>query len=962
MKESDHRREDKGSPEKGSIDMEAARLPGGVDEQARSAAGQRDQNSDQNSDQDSDQNSDAAPDQEIWDDDTSGVFTDAVRRIDHDTLVSRVPYDLQPDYTGRKDVLERLLEIVGRTRTSGCLSFALLIGEPGMGKSRTIKELGRALKKRHPDVRLFTGCGDANGIPYASIGRLLGRRFSITPGLSAQAAEQRILRGVSDVLPSARVTEVAHLLAHLMRVPVHDSPVVGPLASSPQQLETRMFIAMRRFLAADAATSPVVLVLEDLEGCGHETINLLHYLAAGLKPVPVVILGTARASLFERYPSFGEGDVELERVEMSPLGTGDATTLLRDLCRPLDEVPAELDDIARSLGGSPRALLELMRLLLESGVIKRTSSDAWTMDTQALAAIALPHSYPELVERRLEVMDARERELLSMAAVVGETFWLDAVVALVRAQDVNEKHPDGPMLSEIAAVGDESRTGVAAALSRLAEREWIIAVDESSVPGEREYRFAYPHLRSMVLARIPAGERHGYHKTAAQWLELRPEGRRPLVQEEIARHLEQAGLHTEAAARYRRAADQARASYFNSRAIRLYMRALQCIGDRDLAARIHLWHDLGSVYELKGDFEAALGAFERLLRLAWVVAARNKAAVAFNKMGRVWRRKGDLKLALEYLERGAELFELAGDERGIAGSLDDIGQVLYLLGRYDKAHDKITAGLERRSDGDSRSIAMSLSNLGNIQRARGLLAEARARHHEALELRRQIGDRFGVLASLNNIAVLDYEQGELGQARASWVQVLSEAEHIGALPLCALALNNLGELALAEGQRDEARHRLEDALAIADEIEDRRLHIEATRNLALLESALGHSDKAWNLAQRAHEIAAAQGLRDSEARALVCLGRVLSTSLFDSSADESRCAPAAQHYFEQGIALLRQLGNDTELGRSVEEYGRYRLDRGDRDAARELLRQAHAIYSRLDSKRVHKVQSLLDEL
>jgi tetratricopeptide (TPR) repeat protein len=466
----------------------------------------------------------------------------------------------------------------------------------------------------------------------------------------------------------------------------------------------------------------------------------------------------------------------------------------------------------------------------------------------------------------------------------------------------------------------------------------------------------------MVLARIPQPERRGYHKTAAQWLELRPDGRRPLAQEEIARHLEQAGLHAEAAARFRRAADQARQSYFNGRAIRLYMRALQCIGDRDLAARIHLWHDLGSVYELKGDFEAALGAFERLLRLAWVVSARVKAAVAFNKMGRVWRRKGDLKLALEYLERGAELFELAGDERGIAGSLDDIGQVLYLLGRYDQAYDKLTQGLERRSDGDSRSIAMSLSNLGNIQRARGLLSEARARHQEALELRRQSGDRFGVLASLNNIAVIDYEQGELGLARASWVQVLAEAEHIGALPLCALALNNLGELALAEGQRDEARRRLEDALTIAEEIEDRRLRVEATRNLALLESGLGHADKARDLAQRAYEIAAAQGLRDSEARALVCLGRVLSSSLFDSGVDNEHGVPAAQYYFEQGVALLRQLGNDTELGRTLEQYGRYRLDRGDSAAARELLAQALAIYSRLDSKRVHSLQKLIDEL
>ena len=151
-----------------------------------------------------------------------------------------------------------------------------------------------------------------------------------------------------------------------------------------------------------------------------------------------------------------------------------------------------------------------------------------------------------------------------------------------------------------------------------------------------------------------------------------------------------AELTTQAAACYRRAADAARAKFINEKAIRLYARALTCLGEDDLAARIHLWHDLGSVYELKGDFEAALGAFERMLRLAWVVASRTKAAVAFNKMGRVWRRKGDLKLALEYLKRGQELFEQAGDARGIAGSFDDIGRVHYLIGNYDEAFEEVT--------------------------------------------------------------------------------------------------------------------------------------------------------------------------------------------------------------------------------------------------------------------------------
>src|SRR5262249_26639070 len=204
-------------------------------------------------------------------------------------------------------------------------------------------------------------------------------------------------------------------------------------------------------------------------------------------------------------------------------------------------------------------------------------------------------------------------------------------------------------------------------LQKLVENDWLVD-SESSIPGEREYRFAYPQLWEAVRVGLADETRRRYHKLLAGWLELRPEARGEDAQEEIGRHLEAAGAADAAAASYRRSADAARARYFNDKAIRLYGRALACLGRGNLAARIHLWHDLGSVYELKGDFEAALGAFERMLRLTWVVSSRTKAAVAFNKMGRVWRRKGDLKLALEYLERGQELFEQAGDARGVAAS------------------------------------------------------------------------------------------------------------------------------------------------------------------------------------------------------------------------------------------------------------------------------------------------------
>ncbi|HTJ43244.1 MAG TPA: tetratricopeptide repeat protein [Kofleriaceae bacterium] len=877
------------------------------------------------------------------------------------TVVTAMPYELRPRFTGRRVAVEALKTAFEKVLAERALSFAVLVGEPGMGKSRLVGELAKLAKGR---ASMWTGGADEQ-TPYGAIARLLGARFGLIAGEPEGESRDRIQAGVAEVLPAQRVTEVAHLLAHLLRVPFEDSPVVGPLAESPQQLETRTFLALRRFLAADAARQPLVLVLENVELAGPETINLIQYLAVGLASEPVMIVATATSSLFEKHPSFGEGEVAPLKLELGALTPVEAEALLKELLAPLGQLPERIATHARALGGSPRAIHELVRLLLESECIVRGDGMSWKLDAVRLTAQNLPRSYEELVRARLAVMDPAERRILEMAAVIGEACWLDAIVALDRVETVVTPDPDGPTLAQIAASGDHSRLAVVAALGKLVEREWVVEEKTSSVPGEREFHFAYPNLHAMVYRAIDDARRRRYHATIARWLEMRPDGRAAAAQEDVARHLEQGGLAHEAALRYRRAADQARATFMNERAIRLYDRALACMGDGDVATRIHLWHDLGSVYEMIGDFEAALGAFERMLRLSWVVASKTKAAVAFNKMGRVWRRKGDLRLALEYLERGLELFRGSADARGIAGSLDDIGRVLAMLGRYDEAFAKITEALARRGKGgDKRSIAASLSNLGSLQYSRGQFEAARTCHKEALELRAAAGDRLGVTISENNLAVLAFELGEKAEARALWTKGLSEAEAIGALPMSALILTNLGELALDEQKLEEAQRRLEDAIEIIEDIEDRQLEAEASRHMALVAASSGNGERARELCERAVAIAQKAGLREMEALSLLTTAQVLSTSLYDADRTvvTSAGASPAMQYFEKAIEMLRAIGNDAELAKALEAFGKFKIESHDYGGGKDLLREALVTFTRLGMKRAQDVEVVISAI
>ncbi len=508
------------------------------------------------------------------------------------TVITTAKYDFKPKFTGRTASIKQLQDLVDRAFTpNGTLAFAVVIGEPGMGKSRIIGELIARARSAHRDLLVVSGIADENSHAYGPISRALSARFPVScTAKTRRRAADKILAGVAEVVQAQRVPEIAHLVAHLLRVPSEDSPVVGPLLDSPQRLEARLFMALKRLLTAEADRRPAMIVVENLELCETDTLNFLQYLAAGMRDQRIAIIGTATHALYERHTSFGDGEVAPTKIELGALTPAESEELLRELCKQLHDVPPRLLAHVRGMGGSPRAIQELVRLLHESDVIVREGV-MWRLDPEKVAAMTLPKTYEELVAARLRVMEPVERRVVEMASVVGETSWLDAVIALERA-DTRTSDPDGPTLAEIAASGDHSRISVADAVNKLIEREWLVEMPASSVAGERELRFAYPNLWSLVYKGMDEHKRRAYHGVVARWLELHPEGRTPAVQEEVARHLTLGGDAREAASRYRRAAEAARAAYQNEKAIRLFDRALACIGSHtssDLGVRLYLW-------------------------------------------------------------------------------------------------------------------------------------------------------------------------------------------------------------------------------------------------------------------------------------------------------------------------------------------------------------------------------------
>jgi tetratricopeptide (TPR) repeat protein len=875
-------------------------------------------------------------------------------------------FELDSGFIGRRALLDDLGRRFAECAKKNQTAFVSLTAPAGIGKTRFAREFGRTARSLVPSARVLYGlCGGPGAGPHAAFVRLLRARFGITDGEDPAKARERVRAAVAEVLPAERADEAAHLIAQLCECPFPESTIVKVLADAPAQLELRTFVTVRRFLAADAAAGPLLLVFDEVERAPHATVNLIHFLAASLGDVPVMLLCLGRPEMYDVHSRFAGVDPPAERLLLPPLSPAESVSLFAELLRPLGQLPDSLQEHSRdNLGGSPRAAHELARYLVEAGAVQPTPS-GWRLDRAILKAIGLPRGAEDLPQARLKILDESERLLLQKAAIMGEAFWLDAVVALVRSQP-QAPDPDGPSLVEIAKAGERTGVAIGEAFGRLRRRGWVVESPRTSIPGEIEYHFAYSPLWNLVYQTIPAATRAADHRIVAQWLSLTPEGRSEEREEEVARHLERSGDAVGAAHHYRSAAEAARAVYDNEHAIELYQLTLRCLGATPVAARIMTWHDLGSVYHLKGEYEQALNAFERVLRLSWVLSSRAKAAVAFNKMGRVWRDKGDLKVALEYLERGLELFQQCADERGVAGSLDDIGQVLWLLDRYEPAMERSTAALEkRRSLGDRRSIAWSLVNVGNIHKDLGRFAQAEECYREALEHQRHVNDRRGEAETLAALGALSFDRGDLDKAFGPWEAGLRIAEEIGAIPTEVLLRIQLGALLLTSDRLPEARKHLEEAMSLAQDIDEKRQQSEAARNLGLIALRQGRMDEAHQLTRRALDLAEPAGLRQEAGRALLAIAEVRAratggrgSGVHSGVIDTVGAAPA-DTYYVRAVELFRELGNESELARALERHGRHRLERGDKENARRLLAEARALYEKVGSATAMQVATLL---
>jgi len=810
-----------------------------------------------------------------------------------------------------------------------------LSGPTGAGRTRLLIRASELAAKSFSNVRiLYAQCRTRDDGPYAPFSRLLRERFGILPASSPSVVRGQMATTVADALESTNavlISETTHLLGHVAGVPFPDSPFLQPLAGNPEELHRRACQAVRRFVEGDARRKPLMLLFDDMGEAESEAWSLLTTLVTVRSPLAIVIAGSD--PMLKRVTE-AVGTTPLFSADIRPLSNDEIILLTKSFIPDLVATPEPfVAALTHRTRGNPGTLRELLHSLLEGGLFTPSPKGGLQVDLKKIEASTGPLTMEDAIRARLQGLDELERAVVDRAAVVGESFREGAVLAIQRAEVLN----DGALPDPLEAWSDDSdEVALTHALSRLEEKGFVVRIEDSETPGFSEYTFQHTGTRSIIYAALDPDVRRRRHASTARWLSMLATQRTDITAAILAPHLEHGGLSGRAGLAYLQAAADERSRMRTTMALRYIEKALSLIDKNDLEA-FDAYHEHGSLLAVLGRFDEANAAFNQMLRISWVLGARGKAGAALNRLARVYRQRGQHKEALDHLERALTLFRTADDQRGVASTLDDLAQVQRLRGDIDPALRSAREALDiRRRENDARGEGVSLNTIGSIEIDRGDFEGAEDHLARALAVRLNSGDHEGAAQTRISQGRLLYFTGKLPESITVLQLALDGAREMANQQLQAQALNQMGETLLMLGKADEANTSLEQAKDLAERIRDQRVIAEVERNLGLVGLRRGDT-AAQSTLEGALALAVDYGTREVIALAHRAMARLQARTLFGA---EVGTTSRAEQSFRQCIKIFEECGNRHELARTQAELGFHLVERGDRDGAKASLAEA----------------------
>jgi predicted ATPase len=727
-----------------------------------------------------------------------------------------------------------LAPLVGRSVEEACIErhltgdveppLLLFAGEPGIGKSRLLQ----AAAERGVSEGWFVLEGAC---------RRNGAQGPFGPLLEALASTIRPMNRSQLRAALDGCSWLVRLLPEL----AESGSAPMPAWSLPADQERRlMFSAVTRFLCNVAGPAGTLLLLDNAQWAGTDTLDLFGALVQAAPATPLRMIGAYRHN------------------EVRP--ASDLAVLMADLARDRLVVRELIDALA------PPAAAELLDVLLADAehvdiptrveVLRKAAGAPFILVSYAQwlrlqanpegiipADLAIPWDVTQIVEQRVAALPKAARAIVRIAAV---------------------------------SDGDDAPDTLISVAGRLgyAELEAISAIDTACEAGlliqrdDGRYAFTYD-LFQQVVERSMGAAQHAYlHREIAEalegqgargspsWEALADHHVRAGEPEQALIYLEQAGAHAKALHAYADAeyyyrtlveyldghgrmlkAAQAREQLgimlgYRGRydeALAELERALEAYrsgGWRDAEVRVATL--VGQELYAQGAIERGIARLEQEAHTVVGVADRSLAAL-YLSLAQLYGASGEYERALDAGERAAKLARASNDRRLLALAELERGTALGILGRVDEGLRVLedAAIPITKATGDLWTQALALDRAAQSHILRGEFSEASRDIERGMLLAWQLDDQSVSAKMMLNRGILRFHRGAWRQAQVD-LRWASATLHLhGLTPRAALAMAWLGQLSLAKGRWKRAEYELTRSLVLAEMGGDRQSAIQA---------------------------------------------------------------------------------------------------------------------------------------
>lgn len=715
---------------------------------------------------------------------------------------------------GRRDELDLLDLLLGRTMRGRRAQLITVVGPAGIGKSRLAAEFAAAARDREPGLKVVVGrClayGDRLAFwPLAEIVKADAGILDSDPGEEIVTKARATLE--ERLGTSTDATDAQSAILACVGIVAEDAGT-----NDAEVARRRLVRGWKAYIDALAGGGPLLVVIEDIHWADAGLLDLLEELPGALGSATTLLCLT-RPELVEQRPSWGGGLGHRTTIALSPLSVDESAILTHHLLGA--EAPGEVVDAVRGRSeGNPFFAAELLRMLTEDGSLTRRDG-RWELD--GLLPDVLPDTVQGVIAARIDRLPTQQKQAVQAASVVGRTFWTGAV----------------------ASLGGDTE-----AIDALVDRGLVVERATSAIAGEREFAFIHVLTRDVAYAGIPRARRNPAHAAAGGWIENVTHGRDEEFAEILAHHFGLAGDATRASRYATIAGDRSRKLFAAEDAIRWYDRGLEAcamlsdearpaVEARLLLGRAGTFQQIGRFQDAEADIDRALA----LARQAGEVGLTAAVLTARNHVLWLEDRYEEVTDPREAIEAARQ----AGEHGLVAHLLYSAGAAFYGLGRWNDAIPLHEQALEQAvGAGDRVAEAYALHGLSETYAFAGPPSAAITFGDRGSALMRELGHRALLYENEYIRSSALALSGRIDDAREVVLSAIDGCRAIGDRRNLAYALGASFMSLLPRLELELALENTSEAVAIAEDLDVPRLEMAVRAFRAVVHIACGNVDAA----------------------------------------------------------------------------------------------------------------------